>query len=121
MSEGNSSSAFTFPLTERGRQSNWQGLWPEFKTLCCNLIRPFIMVHEIKGTEREMRRHPSLHGRAADGRVTRFFLWRKWTLIVILLQVSSAAEDRIRSPLVHFADFCNSSTPPDADDCPVRH
>ena len=92
-SEGRSTtvnSAFDFPLTEAGRageRKSWELARHEVVSLGRDLLRPFRMIHEIKGSEREMRRHPSLHGRAADSRVTRFFLWRKWTLIVILMQV----------------------------------
>jgi len=75
------------------------------------LWRPFGLVHNIVGDDEEMKRHPSLMHRAPTARVTRFFLWRKWTIIVIVLQMYIQVGVDIRNFSIFMSDPYESLCP----------
>ncbi len=75
------------------------------------LWRPFGFVHNIVGDYEEMRRHPSLMHREPTARVTRFFLWRKWTIIVIILQMYVQVGVDIRNFSIFMSDPYESVCP----------
>ncbi|GAB5037515.1 Hypothetical protein NocV09_08400080 [Nannochloropsis oceanica] len=75
------------------------------------LWRPFGLVHNIVGDHEEMRRHPSLMHREPTARVTRFFLWRKWTIIVIILQLYVQVGVDIRNFSIFMSDPYESVCP----------
>lgn len=99
-------------LTSSGQRRQEQlGLLGKSSRAVTRLWRPFGRVHHIVGDEEEMSRHPSLMHRAPTARVTRFFLWRKWTIIVIILQMYVQVGVDIRNFSIFMQDPYESLCP----------